>query len=48
MIVQRFLDWAPTAPLKEGLRHTIAYFDKLMSEGGAARQGESASPRAAA
>jgi UDP-glucuronate decarboxylase len=25
------LGWAPSVPLKEGLRHTIAYFDKLLS-----------------
>jgi UDP-glucuronate decarboxylase len=27
------LGWAPSVPLKEGLRHTIAYFDKLLSRG---------------
>lgn len=26
------LDWQPTIPLKEGLRHTIEYFDKLLSD----------------
>ena len=25
------LDWQPTVPLREGLRHTIAYFEKLLS-----------------
>ena len=25
------LDWQPTVPLREGLRHTIAYFDRLLS-----------------
>ena len=24
------LDWEPTVPLKEGLRHTIHYFDELL------------------
>ena len=28
------LGWEPTVPLREGLRHTIAYFDRLLSEGG--------------
>jgi UDP-glucuronate decarboxylase len=27
------LGWAPTVPLREGMRHTIAYFDGLLSEG---------------
>ena len=26
------LNWQPTVPLREGLRHTIAYFDRLLSE----------------
>ena len=28
------LGWRPTIELREGLRHTIAYFDRLLSEGG--------------
>ncbi|MFN3745371.1 MAG: UDP-glucuronic acid decarboxylase family protein [Hyphomicrobiaceae bacterium] len=28
---ERLLDWRPTVPLREGLRHTIAYFDRLLS-----------------
>ncbi|MBN9027586.1 MAG: SDR family oxidoreductase [Rhizobiales bacterium] len=31
----RLLDWKPTIELDEGLRHTIAYFDKLLSENAA-------------
>ncbi len=27
---QTHLGWSPTVPLEEGLRHTIAYFDKLL------------------
>ena len=27
------LNWQPKIPLREGLRHTIAYFDQLLSEG---------------
>ena len=27
------LNWQPSIPLREGLRHTIAYFDRLLSEG---------------
>jgi UDP-glucuronate decarboxylase len=27
------LNWQPTIPLREGLRHTIGYFDRLLSEG---------------
>jgi UDP-glucuronate decarboxylase len=30
-LATKHLDWKPTVPLKEGLRHTIAYFDKLIS-----------------
>jgi UDP-glucuronate decarboxylase len=30
---QNFLSWAPRTPLKEGLIQTIAYFEKLLSEG---------------
>jgi UDP-glucuronate decarboxylase len=26
------LNWQPAVPLREGLRHTIAYFDRLLSE----------------
>ena len=26
------LNWQPRIPLREGLRHTIAYFDQLLSE----------------
>ena len=29
------LGWHPTTPLQEGLKHTIAYFDKLLTERGA-------------
>jgi UDP-glucuronate decarboxylase len=31
----RLLDWKPTIELDEGLRHTIAYFDNLLSENAA-------------
>ncbi|WP_018185253.1 UDP-glucuronic acid decarboxylase family protein [Kaistia granuli] len=31
----RLLDWKPTIELDEGLRHTIAYFDDLLSESAA-------------
>ena len=27
------LGWEPTVPLREGLVHTIAYFDQLLSQG---------------
>ena len=27
------LRWQPEVPLREGLRHTIAYFDRLLSDG---------------
>ena len=30
---RRVLDWAPTVSLDEGLKPTIAYFDKLLGEG---------------
>ncbi len=30
---QEFLSWAPRTPLKEGLIQTVAYFEKLLSEG---------------
>jgi hypothetical protein len=29
------LAWQPTTPLEEGLKHTIVYFDKLLTERGA-------------
>lgn len=28
---QALLDWSPSVPLREGLKHTIAYFDRLLS-----------------
>jgi len=31
-IARNKLGWEPTTQLKEGLRHTIDYFDKLLSE----------------
>ncbi|WEK49633.1 MAG: SDR family oxidoreductase [Candidatus Kaistia colombiensis] len=34
-LAQRVLGWQPTIELDEGLRHTIAYFDALMTEGAA-------------
>jgi UDP-glucuronate decarboxylase len=34
------LAWHPTTPLKEGLKHTIAYFDKLLTERGAIEDSE--------
>ena len=42
------LKWAPTTPLKEGLKRTIAYFDeRLSSERGAkTRRGRQAAPQA--
>jgi len=30
-LAQQKLDWEPKVQLKEGLRHTIAYFDELLS-----------------
>jgi len=27
------LGWAPTVPLRDGLKHTVTYFDKLLSQG---------------
>ena len=30
---QEVLAWSPTVALRDGLRHTIAYFDRLLSEG---------------
>jgi UDP-glucuronate decarboxylase len=30
-LATKHLDWKPTVPLQEGLRHTIAYFDKIIS-----------------
>jgi len=32
-LAKEVLDWQPTTRLKEGLVHTIAYFDKLISQG---------------
>ncbi|MBY0227567.1 MAG: SDR family oxidoreductase [Hyphomicrobium sp.] len=32
-LARETLNWAPTVPLKEGLRHTIGYFERLLSEG---------------
>jgi UDP-glucuronate decarboxylase len=32
-IARSHLDWSPTVPLEEGLRHTIAYFAKLVETG---------------
>jgi UDP-glucuronate decarboxylase len=29
---KQLLDWSPRTPLKEGLMHTIAYFDQLLSD----------------
>lgn len=29
---REFLSWKPQTPLNEGLKHTIAYFDKLLSD----------------
>jgi UDP-glucuronate decarboxylase len=53
-LAMKHLDWKPTVPLQEGLRHTIAYFDKVISRERAATDdvGElsdpSRPPRAAA
>ena len=33
------LGWEPTVPLREGLRPTIAYFERLLSEGTTTRVG---------
>ncbi len=32
-LAKRVLGWEPTVALEEGLRHTIAYFDELLSKG---------------
>jgi UDP-glucuronate decarboxylase len=32
-LAAKMLDWKPTVGLEEGLRHTIAYFDELLSSG---------------
>ena len=37
---QRELGWSPTIPLREGLQRTIAYFEKLLSEGEAPKRVE--------
>ena len=29
-LAEKLLDWRPTTPLREGLKHTIAYFDELL------------------
>ena len=29
---QHVLNWAPRTPLREGLKRTIAYFDRMLSE----------------
>lgn len=34
---QEMLGWRPRTPLKEGLRHTIGYFEELLTEHGAKR-----------
>jgi UDP-glucuronate decarboxylase len=31
-VAKRELNWEPLVPLLEGLKHTIAYFDQLLSE----------------
>jgi UDP-glucuronate decarboxylase len=31
-LAERKLGWQPKVPLREGLEHTIAYFDRLLSE----------------
>jgi UDP-glucuronate decarboxylase len=36
----RDLDWAPTIALRDGLRHTIGYFERLLSEGSNATSAE--------
>jgi UDP-glucuronate decarboxylase len=32
-LAEKHLDWRPRVPLADGLRHTIAYFDRLMTSG---------------
>jgi UDP-glucuronate decarboxylase len=32
-LAREHLGWEPTTPLREGLRHTIGYFDRLLSAG---------------
>jgi UDP-glucuronate decarboxylase len=32
-LARETLNWAPKVPLKDGLRHTIDYFDRLLTEG---------------
>ena len=29
-LAEKLLDWRPTTPLREGLKHTVAYFDELL------------------
>ena len=31
---QEVLGWVPKTPLREGLKHTIAYFEKMLTERG--------------
>ena len=30
-LAKKHLDWQPTIPLREGLRQTISYFDRLLA-----------------
>ena len=32
-LAKKALDWEPKVPLREGLKHTISYFDRLLAEG---------------
>ena len=32
-LAKKALNWEPVVPLKDGLQHTIAYFDGLLSAG---------------
>jgi UDP-glucuronate decarboxylase len=32
-LAREHLGWQPTVPLRDGLRHTIGYFDRLLSDG---------------
>jgi UDP-glucuronate decarboxylase len=38
-LARETLGWEPTVPLREGLRHTIGYFDRLLSDGSNAGRG---------